>query len=509
MIICNQPTAIQTEHAVVYLTGLFMYGEHQAGDASIRAFMADFDVGRAKFDLCTGSHRVRIVYPDGRELYFGDSSGALFWFFDLANGKAFDRPSDVPAERRRINMTAIAQFLWFGCIYGMDTVMDGIVRSDPEQYYLLQNGKITAQKKGLTPLEQFPGGDDALALYMRRVLKAVGEQTHIGCSITAGTDSRAVLSHLYANGVQPLLSITGPEDHIDVQIARKIAAALDEELIVVSGVPNSPSWISSMERETDGQVGVCGAYRLLEQFKTLERRGVTLQFGGVAGEFYKNSFINQDYPRYGGAPDWERFVKMKVITYDFPKAICGNKLLPAVEQVPKMLLQMVSMHQGATKASAYLSAGYRILQARAATLSMMENRHVVTCSPLLERCVVAPMLRTNPYRLEMQSYQRRQVKSFCPAIMDIPTDRGLTLNPAKMKKEQVKSTLFLAKVAAGRTFRRKKITGRIDACFAEGLSSPQYREALQHCKDLGILAPEVLELPAAIADRVFALGTIL
>ena len=93
--------------------------------------------------------------------------------------------------------------------------------------------------------------------------------------------------------------------------------------------------------------------------------------------------------------------------------------------------------------------------------------------------------------------------------MDIPTDRGLTLNPAKMKKEQVKSTLFLAKVAAGRTFRRKKTTGRIDACFAEGLSSPQYREALQHCKDLGILAPEVQELPAAIADRVFALGTIL
>ena len=509
MIICNQPTAVQTEQAVVYLTGLFMYGEHQAGDASIRAFMADFDAGRAKFDLCTGSHRVRIVYPDGQEVYFGDSSGALFWFFDLANGKAFDRPSDVPAERRRTNMTAIAQFLWFGCIYDMNTVMDGIVRSDPEQYYLLQNGKITAQKKGLTPLEQLPGGDDALELYMRRVLKAVGEQTHIGCSITAGTDSRAVLSHLYANGVQPLLSITGPEDHVDVQIARKIAAALDEELIVVSGVPNSPSWISSMERETDGQAGVCGAYRLLEQFKTLERRGVTLQFGGVAGEFYKNSFINQDYPRYGGAPDWERFVKMKVITYDFPKAICGNKLLPAVEQVPKMLLQMVSMHQGATKASAYLSAGYRILQARAATLSMMENRHVVTCSPLLERCVVAPMLRTNPYRLEMQSYQRRQVKSFCPAIMDIPTDRGLTLNPAKMKKEQVKSTLFLAKVAAGRTFRRKKTTGRIDACFAEGLSSPQYREALQHCKDLGILAPEVQELPAAIADRVFALGTIL
>ena len=263
-----------------------------------------------------------------------------------------------------------------------------------------------------------------------------------------------------------------------------------------------------MEKEIEGQAGICGAYRLLEQFETLEKRGVTLQFGGAAGELYKNSFINQDYPLYGGAPNWERFLKMKVITYSFPKTLCGSGLLPAIEQVPKTLLQMVSKHQGATKASAYLSAGYRILQARAATLSMMENRHVVTCSPLLERCVAAPMLRTDPYQLEMQSYQRRQVKSFCPAIMDIPTDRGLSLNPAKMRKEQVKSTLFLVKVAADRTFRRKKVTGRIDACFAEGLSSPQYREALQHCKDLGILATEVRELPLAIADQVFALGTI-
>lgn len=509
MVICSQSTAIQTEHAVAYLTGLFIYGDNRAGDASIRAFIADFDAGRAKFDLCIGSHRVRIVYPDGRELFFGDSAGVLFWFFDLANGQAFDRLLEVSAERRKPNMAAIAQFLWFGCIYGMDTAIAGIVRSDPEQYYILQNGTITAQEKGLTPLERLPGGDDALELYMRRVLKAIGKHERIGCSITAGTDSRAILSHLYANGVRPLLSITGSEDHVDVQIAHKISSALDEDLIVVSGIPDSPSWISSIERENDGQAGICGAYRLMEQFKTLEKIGVSLQFGGVAGEFYKNSFINQDYPIYGGAPNWERFLKMKVITYDFPKTICGSELLPAVEQVPKTLLQMVSKHQGATKASAYLSAGYRILQARAATLSMMENRHVVTCSPLLERCVVAPMLRTDPYQLEMQSYQRRQVKSFCPAIMDIPTDRGLTLNSDKMRKEQMKSTLFLVKVAAGRIFRRKQVAGRIDVCFAEGLSSPQYREALQRCKDLGILASEVQELPMGIADRVFALGTIL
>lgn len=509
MSIYKQSTAIETANATVYLTGLFLYGEEKAGDDSVRAFMKDFDEGRANFDLCAGSYRVRIVYPDRGDIYFGDNSGVLFWYFDAPSGQVLEQLSEVPVERRKADMVSVAQFLWFGCIYGTGTTIEGITRSDPENYYILQDGKFISRSKGLTPLERLAGGDDALELYMCRVLKAVGDDAVIGCSITAGTDSRSVLAHLYANGVHPLLSITGTDEHLDVQTARKIAAALGEELVVISGVPDERSWITSAAEAVDGQAGVCGAYRLLKQFQALNDRGVTLQFGGGAGEFYKNSFINQDYPIYGGSPNWKHFLKMKVITYDFPEAICGSKFLSEIRQTPERLLQMVSAHHGATKASAYLSAGYRILQSRAATLSMMENRQVITCNPLMERTVAAPMFRANPYRLEMQAYQRNQVAAFCPSIMDIPTDRGLTLNPAKMRSEQMKSMLYLLHVAAGRLVHRKQVAGRVDACFAEGLSSPQYHAAVRRCKDLGILAPEVQKIPYSIADRVFALGTIL
>ena len=119
------------------------------------------------------------------------------------------------------------------------------------------------------------------------------------------------------------------------------------------------------------------------------------------------------------------------------------------------------------------------------------------------------MFKENPYSLEMQAFQRKQVTTFCPEIKDIETDRGLTCASGKMASEWLKSTVFLVHVAMGRIFRRGKVKGRIDTCFEEGLSSPQYRTALERCKELGIIAPEVSNLPMAIADRVFALGTIL
>lgn len=499
---------VKQDDMTAEVEGLFLYGDYDAGNESMSFFLSALQQNSVNFDDCIGSYRVHITCPDGKEIYFSDNAGVMRWYLHQNSGKVFSRLSDIPAALRHPDMPSIAQFLWFGCIYETGTLVENVIKSDPECFYVLQDGAILSQSKNLTPLEQLAGGEDALERYMRRILRATNGTETIGCTITAGTDSRSILAHLKANGVHPLLSITGTETHPDVQTAQKIAAALEEELLVISGLSSGFDWIASTEEEVDGQAGICGAFRLLEQFRTIEKRGITLQFGGGAGEFYKNSFINQDYPFYKGKPNWQRFLKMKVITYDFPKHICGEALLPEIERVPAVLLQNVSAHDGGTKASAYLSAGYRILQARASTVSVMENRHVVTCNPLLERSVVAPMLRKDPYRLEMQSYQRTQVAQYCPEIMDIPTDRGLTLNPEKIRSETLKSLLFLLSVAFGRILRRKKATGRVDPIFASGLKSEDYSKAVDQCKQLGILDPHlsVDHIPDSIADRIFTVG---
>lgn len=157
----------------------------------------------------------------------------------------------------------------------------------------------------------------------------------MGCAVTGGVDSRSVLAHLLANGVRPALTVTGPPDHPDVCLAGKIADVLGQELTVFSDAPEGDAWLQEAIRQADGMAGVCGAYRLAKQSGGLAARGIALKFGGGAGELYKNSFLNQDFPFYGGKPDWKRFLRFKVITYDFPDGICGGQTEEAIRQTPE------------------------------------------------------------------------------------------------------------------------------------------------------------------------------
>ena len=330
----------------------------------------------------------------------------------------------------------------------------------------------------------------------------------MGCAVTGGVDSRSVLAHLLANGVRPALTVTGPPDHPDVCLAGKIADVLGQELTVFSDAPEGDAWLQEAIRQVDGMAGVCGAYRLAKQSGGLAARGIALKFGGGAGELYKNSFLNQDFPFYGGKPDWKRFLRFKVITYDFPDGICGGQTEEAIRQTPERLYRKFSRYSRPTKAESYLCAGYAIMQMRLAGISNMENRFYAAYTPLMERSVAASVLGQPPRRLEMQAWQRRQVTQHAPVLKDIPTDRGLTCDSARAGTEWARSMWFLAKVAAGRVFRRSRVPSRIDRCFAQGLSSPAYHAAVERCRELGILSEHVQaeQIPRMIADRVFAVG---
>jgi len=507
MILSTQPAPVQAEGAVIYLTGLFMYRDEPAGDASALAFLQEFDRGAARFDDCTGSYRMRIVYPDGREVYFSDNGGIMRWYIGPRGFRTTLR--EAAPDDRTPNYPAIAQFLYYGCAYGEgETVLQDVRLSSPNHYYVVEGGKAEGRSKGLAPFERPGCPEDALARQMRRLSKAISGEEGIACTITGGIDSRTILAHMVHNGLHPLLDITGKLTDADVIIAKKVAGRLGQKLL---HVPDNPEkgWIEEAIQAADGMTGVCGIYRLYKKARRLQENKIVLECGGLNGEMYKNSFINQDYPFYGGKPDWKRFLRLKVAAYDFPLSVCGDRIAGAMKDTPNKTLAWLRSHTGKTKAGAYLSAGYEIIQGRCAAVISMNSRYYVPYTPLMERNVAAPMFLRDPYSLEMQSFQREQVSTYCPAIKDIETDRGLTCDSGRKRIELLKSTAYLAKVGLGRVFLRSRAVDRIDTCFQEGLSSPQYRAALERCKALGIIAPQVEKLPAGIADRVFALGTIL
>lgn len=419
------------------------------------------------------------------------------------------RKACFPCERNP-DYEAIAQFLYLGYTLYSRTMISSVVQSDPEKYYEFQDGKINVLPKNLSPVSELPYDKDALKNFMRRVLKAINGEYPVACSITGGTDSRAILSHILAYGLHPLLTITGPDSHVDVVIAKQISQIIGENIIVSSGVPDNDNWLNEAVEAADGAAAGCGIYRLYKEAKRLEDDGIAIRFGGGAGELYKNGFLNQDIPVYFGRPNWKRFMQLKVINYDFPIKLCGKRLKAEMQAVPAKLFLEMQKASKESKARAYLNVGYRLLQSRLAAVSNMQANWVVPYCPLMERPVVAWVYHQNPYSLDMHSFQREQVTQNCPELRNVKTDRGLTCNSRRKTIEFFANYLFLFNVVINRIFKRKTITNRVDCTLPLMIASRQYKEALKTCTEIGILSRDISaeEIPLPLADRILTIGTL-
>ena len=508
MILSVQPTPIQAGEVTIYLTGLFMYREEQAGDASALAFLREFLLGTADFECCTGSYRMRIACPDGREIYFADNAGIMRWY--IGPKGFFTTLREAAPENRTPDYPALAQFfsLAYGRIHGTSTVIREVRRSDPLKYYEVRNGTTIGIDKGLCPISELPAGPDALEKQMLRFARAVEGAEGIVCTITGGADSRLILAHMLHAGMDPVLDITGTDSHPDVVIAKQGAARLGKDILHIAEAPE-PGWIDEAIQAADGMTGVCGLYRLYKKAHFLHEKGLVLECGGGGGEFYKNSFINLDYPFYGGKPNWKRFLRVKSILTDPNPVLFSGETAAEVAKAQEKELAYLKTYTGKTKANAYLSAYHDILWEGSSPGCSMNSRYYIPYIPMLERNVTAMAYHTDPHKMDGWAIHREQVSRLAPEIKDIKTDHGMTLDIDRMKAENLALLKYWTKAGLRMVTNRKKQKSRIDTCFEEGLSSPQYRAALERCKELGIIAPEVNDLPMAIADRVFALGTIL
>ena len=113
--------------------------------------------------------------------------------------------------------------------------------------------------------------------------------------------------------------------------------------------------------------------------------------------------------------------------------------------------------------------------------------------------------------MDNYAYPREKVSGLCPEIKDIRATENITFDTQVTADEALNYVKGLLRKKLALCIRRNKVRGRRDACFQAGLSSPQCHAALARCKALGIRAPEVDgdTLPVPIADRLFALGSML
>lgn len=497
------------------MEGLFIYKNYKSGEESLKAFFKDWNFkNNDVFDDLIGSYRINIKNKEnGYEIFFGDNSGMMTWYYNIKTGEFNSKFNKFEYENIRPNYEAITEFLYFGCIYSYDSIVDDIYSSNPNNYYIVKENKVYEESKKLTPMKDLNSKWNELESILKIVINAIDEEilSNFTEVITGGMDSRTILAILLYNDISPSLTITGGEDHVDVILAEKIADKTNLKLEYFSDKPESIDWIKETKLNLAGRTGICGTYRLLKQARGLAQNGVKIKTGGVAGEMYKNSFINQDFPKYWGKPNWDKFLKYKVITYLFPEKLLGNCTEDYGRNMNLHLVDVLNMNEDINnidKVSGYLNVGYKIMQRRVNAISNMENEYLISYNPLLERKVAAIAYNYSPFKLEMQSWQRSMVSKFAPSIMNIETDRGLTCNYKRRCSEFFKSIIFLGKIFINRTFNRNKSSGRIDDCFEEGLTSTDYYNAVEKCKELKLINSDINanDIPKVIADRVFSIG---
>jgi len=492
----------------VAVEGLFMYKNNTSVYESVKCFVNEFVKKNNDFNECYGAFRISIKREDKKqEIYFADNSGMMRFYINTNNNKVFGSLLEaVPTEKRRPNYPAIAQFISYGCIYGNETIDETIVLSDPNCFYQCNEDNIVEKTKQLEPLSKPHNSDMSLQSLVSKAVMHCPDK--IGCTITGGVDSRTVLANLVSIGVKPELAITGNELQSDVKIAKIIADKLKLNLSIISDDIDEDDWLENTISAADGQAGICSIYRLDKLARFLNNKEIILQFGGLAGEMYKNSFINQDFPFYFGRPRWKRFYKYKVGTFDIDRSLFAKETMQEIDRLPSTITKWLENHKGQTKSEAYLNAGYEIMQARCHQIINMFENHATIYNPLMERRMAQYAFGKNPYLLDMQAFQRHEVSSRCDTIKSVETDRGLTCDYKRRKTEFIKSNLFLIKVALNRMAFRKKIDIRIDRCFETGHKGQDFIKALAVTQKMGILCNDIdfETIPSGIADRLFTLG---
>jgi hypothetical protein len=331
--------------------------------------------------------------------------------------------------------------------------------------------------------------------------------------ITGGVDSRTVLSHLESLGVEYDLAISGSESMNDVKIAKQIANRLGKEIHISDEIVINADtqWLKDLFISTDGVTGIFSHNRLHNKNVMLKKLGFQLEFGGVGGEFYKNSFLNQDFPFYNGKISRKNFYKLKINTKNFDKKYLTQDILNYANKMENKIINELFYNEYGDKSKVYFRVGHKILRYRMVTLSNCNSISIPSLSPFMENDMLKLTYNKNPWDLEVNKWQRNEVSKYCKEIANINTDRGLTLsnNKVQIYKELFQSYGFLFKVALKRMLHKKDIPVRLDA-FIKGRELKEFQMAMNVCKELYILSEDcnINDISDVLADRLMTIGLV-
>jgi hypothetical protein len=498
---------------VIYKAGL------KAGEESIVELLNEYCLSKhINTTYFMGSYWIVIIdETNDLVIFFGDNSGSCSFYFDTNTNIFSDSFLDITKQSNQLlpNFDAITQFLSFNCIYSEDTICKGIHRTNPSNYYVIENDSIKVKEKEFLKLDENCKYTN-LSEYFDDFIYAT-QDFRKAAVITGGTDSRTILSHLIYKNENFDLFISGCDEMKDVKIAKEISKRISKYLHVSNESINNlnEEELRALFESTDGVYSYVSRFRLHKKNEMLVKIGTDIEVGGVAGELYKNSFLNQDFPFYMCKRfNKNKFYNVKMNPEKLEKSLFTREINNAQNIMKERILNNIFGKTSGKKHQVYFKAGVKVLQYRMNTITNSSSFTIPILSPFAEIDVMPLAYNEKPWNLELNRWQRHEVSRYCPQIASIPTDRGTTLKDKKMSmlKEFLRTYLFLFRMGISRVLKFKKriLIRNINNDFSKIREMEIFNIAIDTTREIGILNENVNseDIPDSIADKLLTIALV-
>lgn len=501
-----------------YFRGFIYKKSKRNGKESIKILLDEYKNGNIDFSNYYGSYNVIIVDKTKKEiLFFSDNSGSSCFYYSkdtfLISNSFLELSRDL--DIKSPNYNSISQFLSFNCIFSEETIIEEIERTQSYNYYVFKYDENTLKSKrkdqeGKYKLEAYKSINE----YMKDLVYAING-INVYAVITGGSDSRMLISHLNELSDNYNLIISGNEKMKDVEIAKKIARLLEKEIIVIDDKIHFDN-INKFEdliKAGDGVYPFFGRFRLFSKGVFLKGEKADLDINGAGGEFYKNSYLNQDFPFYFGKKiNLERFYKLKINPTKLKEELFTSKIKISLKEMKKRVLSDITSDINLTekKHISYFKIGLKVMRYRMITISNSSNAYCDLITPLLESGVLDIAKNKKPWSLELNLFHREETSKANKKLSKVKTDRGLSLSNEiwSIVKDVFINYTFLFKVALERFNIIKLKKENVKKESIKTYNKKFINNAINICKENYILNKEVQinDLSDNLIDKLIAVS---
>jgi hypothetical protein len=406
--------------------------DHEMGEPSVERLLGSLD--SKPLSALIGTLRgvfVLVVLDKMRSVWTVsvDNSGLYHTFYDgncvstslleLARAKGVGVPG--------VSSSRVAEFLAMRTVHGPETLIEGVKTIRRNEFVEIRSGQPLRVVRGdstdrnATPV-------DLVKEFEYLALAVKGK--HLSVDLTGGLDSRLAACLLRHHQAEFEAATSGRPDLPDVIIAKRAAKILNCQLYVADdNVSMIEGELENLFYARDALGDVLEFYRPGRMQAERASRGVEIAVSGGGGEFFKDFYWLQDFPRYRSRKtNFERLYDLRFAPVRLPPGLLIGEVADAHRRLRAETIHRFGELTASTNTASYdrVYFFYQMPAIAGAFLTNSINSHLPVLAPFLDYHSYLLGSSLPRHTRTFFAFHRKLITASCPELARMKTVTGVT-----------------------------------------------------------------------------------